>query len=208
MTPDHIDVLRVTRMKGRARIIDIAAACCAEAASIGSALEALAEAEAVINQRDWWRVTNQGRATVDGHYVAERQRFSQRDLEAAYQRFCELNGPFKEAVTAWQMDPSGGINDHSDPAYDASVLERIGAVHDPVCKVVDGLADTLPRLRSYLARFAAALARVRGGEGEFLASPRVDSYHGVWFELHEDLILVAGLSRAEDANPPAGPERR
>jgi pyruvate,orthophosphate dikinase len=27
----------------------------------------------------------------------------------------------------------------------------------------------------------------------------IDSYHTVWFELHEDLIGLAGLSRADEA---------
>jgi pyruvate,orthophosphate dikinase len=31
-----------------------------------------------------------------------------------------------------------------------------------------------------------------------VASPRVDSFHGVWFELHEDLIQLAGRTRAEE----------
>ena len=33
----------------------------------------------------------------------------------------------------------------------------------------------------------------------WMASPRVDSYHGIWFELHEDLIQLAGRTRAEEA---------
>ena len=32
-----------------------------------------------------------------------------------------------------------------------------------------------------------------------MASPSVDSYHGVWFELHETLILLAGRNRADEA---------
>ena len=36
------------------------------------------------------------------------------------------------------------------------------------------------------------------GDGKYVASPRVDSYHGVWFELHEDLILLAGRTRADE----------
>jgi pyruvate,orthophosphate dikinase len=31
-----------------------------------------------------------------------------------------------------------------------------------------------------------------------VASPRVDSYHSIWFELHEDLILLSGRTRAEE----------
>ena len=38
-----------------------------------------------------------------------------------------------------------------------------------------------------------------GWNDEFIASPRIDSYHNVWFELHEDLILLAGRTREEEA---------
>jgi hypothetical protein len=34
----------------------------------------------------------------------------------------------------------------------------------------------------------------------FVASPRVDSYHGVWFELHEDLIRLAGRRRSDEGS--------
>ena len=37
-----------------------------------------------------------------------------------------------------------------------------------------------------------------GGDQRYVASPRVDSYHGIWFELHEDLIQLAGRSRADE----------
>ena len=36
------------------------------------------------------------------------------------------------------------------------------------------------------------------GDQRYVASPRVDSYHGVWFELHEDLIALAGRRRADE----------
>jgi pyruvate,orthophosphate dikinase len=32
----------------------------------------------------------------------------------------------------------------------------------------------------------------------YLASPRVDSFHTIWFELHEDLILLADRTREEE----------
>jgi pyruvate,orthophosphate dikinase len=38
----------------------------------------------------------------------------------------------------------------------------------------------------------------------FVAHPLVDSYHSVWFELHEELLHLAGLSRA-DLPAEAGP---
>ena len=43
-----------------------------------------------------------------------------------------------------------------------------------------------------------AVERARAGDGRYVASPRVDSYHGIWFELHEDLIALAGRTRAAE----------
>jgi pyruvate,orthophosphate dikinase len=39
---------------------------------------------------------------------------------------------------------------------------------------------------------------VAAGEHRYIASPTVDSYHSVWFELHEELILLAGRNRADE----------
>jgi hypothetical protein len=33
----------------------------------------------------------------------------------------------------------------------------------------------------------------------WVSCPLVDSYHTVWFELHEELILAAGLTREAEA---------
>jgi pyruvate,orthophosphate dikinase len=60
------------------------------------------------------------------------------------------------------------------------------------------LAARLPRLARDAARLGLALEKIREGDGRFVASPRVDSLHGVWFELHEDLIRLASSSRAEE----------
>ena len=58
--------------------------------------------------------------------------------------------------------------------------------------------DGLPRLASYARRLDAAAAAAAGGDGLYFASPRVDSYHGAWFELHEELIRLAGRTREEE----------
>ena len=56
-----------------------------------------------------------------------------------------------------------------------------------------------PRLSRYLDRFAAALAAVQAGDESMVASPLKDSYHTVWFEMHEELILLSGRNRADEA---------
>jgi pyruvate,orthophosphate dikinase len=47
-------------------------------------------------------------------------------------------------------------------------------------------------------RLGHAIERAVGGDQRYVASPRVDSYHGAWFELHEDLIQLAGRSRVDE----------
>jgi hypothetical protein len=44
-----------------------------------------------------------------------------------------------------------------------------------------------------------ALGKVKNGETAWLARPLIDSYHTVWFELHEELISAVGLTREEAA---------
>jgi len=44
---------------------------------------------------------------------------------------------------------------------------------------------------------------VQGGDGEWFTKPTVDSYHTVWFELHENLLATLGIERgAERSTPP------
>ncbi|NQV20995.1 MAG: hypothetical protein HQ511_06225, partial [Rhodospirillales bacterium] len=43
----------------------------------------------------------------------------------------------------------------------------------------------------------AALEKAEDGETEFVSGAKVDSYHTVWFELHEDLLRILGREREE-----------
>ncbi|HEX9833231.1 MAG TPA: hypothetical protein VGA66_09140, partial [Mycobacterium sp.] len=61
------------------------------------------------------------------------------------------------------------------------------------------IVEAAPRLGHYPQRFSHALACVQAGDHSWFARPLADSYHTVWFELHEDLIGLAGLSRVEEA---------
>ena len=56
----------------------------------------------------------------------------------------------------------------------------------------------LERMRSYAPRLAAALERVERGEREWVARPLIDSYHSVWHELHEDLLLTLDIDRSAE----------
>ena len=106
----------------------------------------------------------------------------------------------KEIVTAWQMrDATAGVvNDHTDADYDAGVLDRLAALHEDAVAWLTPIEAGCPRLGGYRVRLGRAAEAARAGDGRYVASPRVDSYHGIWFELHEDLIQLAGRTRADE----------
>ena len=90
------------------------------------------------------------------------------------------------------------LNDHSDAAYDRPVLDRLAALHADAVAWLTPLEAGCPRLADYRVRLGRALEQALGGDQRYVASPRVDSYHGIWFELHEDLIQLAGRNRADE----------
>ncbi|HEU5326229.1 MAG TPA: hypothetical protein VFV59_10140, partial [Candidatus Limnocylindria bacterium] len=116
--------------------------------------------------------------------------------------FHDFDARMKEIVTGWQVreiDGEQALNDHTDPAYDAEILDQLARLHDELAAWMQPLADAFHRYAAYRARLGSSLERARAGDQRFVASPRVDSYHSVWFELHEDLIRLAGRKRADEA---------
>ena len=122
-------------------------------------------------------------------------------MTAAYHDFRSVNADFKELVTDWQLrgGPGGKPNTHDDREYDAAVLARLDDVHARVVPIIDAAATQLPRLKAYSSKLLAALGKVKDGETAWLTRPLSDSYHTVWFELHEELIGAVGLTREQAA---------
>ncbi|MDN5852607.1 MAG: MarR family transcriptional regulator [Actinomycetia bacterium] len=123
-------------------------------------------------------------------------------LGRTYDAFLPVNGRFKELCTRWQIrsGPDGAQqpNDHSDSAYDAAVVDELGAVHEGAVRALAPAAEASPRFERYEQRFTAALERLRGGDPAAFAQPMSHSYHDVWMELHEDLLLTLGRTRDAD----------
>ncbi|MFX0577552.1 pyruvate, phosphate dikinase [Nocardia nepalensis] len=145
------------------------------------------------------RLTPQGREQLTQLLEHERAGVDQNVIAAAYDEFCEFNAELKEVITAWQMKDASTVNDHSDNAYDAAVLARLTTLHHNVAPLVERIGAIAPRLAPYTDRLSRAAERMNGGDHSWVARPIMDSYHTVWFELHEDLIGLCGLSRADEA---------
>ena len=106
-----------------------------------------------------------------------------------------MNREVLQVCTDWQVRPGGALNDHTDAAYDWSVIDRLEAIDDRVGPLVRRLAGAGDRVGGYREGLRAARRHVVDGERDWLTSPRVDSYHTVWMELHEDLLAALGLER-------------
>jgi hypothetical protein len=119
-------------------------------------------------------------------------------VRALLEAFLPVNRRLRDVCTAWQCRPDGSPNDHADAAYDAEVRDRLEDVHEAVLPVLDRLATVVPGFGRYPQRLAAALDRLDDGEPAWLASPVLDSYHTVWMQLHQELLLCLGISREED----------
>ena len=119
----------------------------------------------------------------------------------AYERFLPLNRELLRICNDWQVRPGGVPNDHRDARYDWAVVDRLHALDERVAPIVSRLGRSVERFAEYRPRLRVALARVDEGEIEWLTSPRIDSYHTVWMQMHEDLLLAIGGDRADEPPP-------
>lgn len=119
---------------------------------------------------------------------------------STYERFLVFNVEFLRICTDWQLKPGNQPNDHSDAAYDFKVLERLDRLDERAGVLIETLGKTVPRFAGYRARLTDALDRI-SEDRVWLASPRCDSYHTVWMQLHEDLLSAVGVNRADEAQP-------
>ncbi|MEM9040586.1 MAG: MarR family transcriptional regulator [Actinomycetota bacterium] len=125
------------------------------------------------------------------------------DIEAVlgelYPTFIHHNVAFKELCGEWQLR-DGAPNDHSDPDYDAEVIGRLADLHSESHPVVMAMGGSMARLVPYASRLEQALDLVHGGDRTKFTGVMCGSYHDVWMELHEDLILTQGIDRAAEGS--------
>jgi len=193
----EVKVLQAARLKGRVRPDDIAATVDEPAEAVAAAITAATEAGFLVEGKTI-RLSDGGRARLAELLAAERQGIDAAAISAAYEDFRGVNAEFKALVSDWQLK-DGEPNTHDDEQYDAAVLTRLDGVHARVTPIVATVATELPRLTHYSAKLQSALEKVHAGETSWLTRPIIDSYHTVWFELHEELIGAAGLTREEEA---------
>ena len=189
-------LLHVLRIKGRATPEVLEDALDVDAAT---ALEHLAAQGLVEPTRAGYRITAAGDERVAELYAAERRQIGPM-IEDVYEMFLPLNDDVEQIVTDWQcvmVDGQLVLNDHSDRAHDDEVIDRLHRTDAKIVEALSPLTTVLPRLDLYARRLRRALGRITGGDGSMVAAPNKDSYHTVWFELHEELLVLSGRPRTE-----------
>jgi hypothetical protein len=204
MSDPALHVLHAVRLSGLASEGAVATATGLPEADVAELMATLTDSGLVkrrTGRMPGYSLTAEGRSHHAERVAGTLPDCARPGLERGYHAFLPLNAAFKQLCTDWQLrpGPSGEQvpNDHTDAAYDAAIVDRLGGMHAEINLVLAEVVAVLPRFRSYPRRFATALVRLRAGEGSALARPMSDSYHDVWMQLHEDFLLSLGRSREE-----------
>lgn len=143
-----------------------------------------------------------GRARVERLLSEEIDLLGVRDeLSDAYRGFEPVNRQVLAVCTSWQVVTIGSTvvpNDHTDADHDAEVLRRFEDLHLRAAGVARRLGELSPRLSGYDGRLTMAHERISMGDTRWLTRPTVDSYHSIWFELHENLLATLGRERSDE----------
>lgn len=198
-------VLHALRLKGFAEPEAIADRVGLDVDDVVKRLETF-EDEGLVRYRggavSGWTLTAAGRREDERRAASELDASGARAaVEAAYRTFLSHNADVLQLCTAWQLRDRDGepvLNDHSEPEYDAQIVDRLLAVDAAIQPVLDDLASRLDRYSSYGPRLASAAARVAGDEKDWFTKPTIDSYHTIWFELHEDFLATLGIERGKE----------
>jgi hypothetical protein len=207
-------VLHALRLKGVGQPDTLAEATDLPVATVSSQLDDLA-ARGLARHRGGllpgWSLTPAGRAEHGRALARELESVGARPaVERGYRCVRHLNPGVLDACSRWQVREVDGRtvrNDHRDRSHDRRVLTDLaGALHE-VRPVGERLGDELARFGPYPPRLGDALDRVRHGDPDYVAKPVIPSFHTVWFELHEDLLLTLGLDRSSEHHSGSGATR-
>jgi hypothetical protein len=168
---------------------------------VRAALGKLVEAKRVVEARGKYLLAPAARMALDAEYspLYEDVR-AHPDFAAGYVAFERLNGSLKQLITEWQtIDVRGQSvpNDHSNKDYDDKIIDRLVGLHESAEDALERLARALPRFSIYRVKLGAALEKAEDGAIEWVSDAKIESYHTLWFELHEDLLRLMRREREE-----------
>ncbi|MDQ3691976.1 MAG: hypothetical protein M3406_18460, partial [Chloroflexota bacterium] len=197
------DLVLALLVKGAVGAEQLGEAVGARADDVGRGVKRAVDDGTIEATADAFRLTSGGKLRALDLVSQDRGELGDARCVELLEAFHAFDDRMKAIITAWQVRGVGdeqALNDHGDPAYDAGVLDDLYALDAETGTWLDPLAQAFRRYASYRLRLRRAAEAARAGDRRFVASPRVDSYHSVWFELHEDLIRLGGRRREDEAS--------
>lgn len=202
MSDSYLLTLHTLTLKQMADADGIAGVIEQDVADITAALERAVEDKTAMGARGSFMITPAGRALLDEAYPSwfATERADASVQEAMDQFESGVNRQVLRLTTDWQtieVDGRSEPNDHGDSAYDEKIIDRLGIVLERTESVLAPLIDYRPELKRFLDRAGVALTRASSGETDYVSGVRVDSFHTVWFQMHEHILRVTGRERPE-----------
>jgi hypothetical protein len=190
------------RIKGFAKVEHLSDLSGLPAEPVTAHLEAMqADGHSMFREaRGLWQLTPPGRDAHPELLEADAGRPGFRDgLAKSYPDFLKLNEDFKALCGDWQLK-DGGVNDHSDAKYDAGVLKNLTKLDNTAQSILSNFGSVADRFAGFGPRLTVSKAALDGGQANMFTGVMCASYHDVWMELHEDLILTQGIDRKEEGS--------
>jgi hypothetical protein len=183
-----LPVLMALRVKGRALPEVVATAAGISVPAARAAIEAVCASGAAraVPGAGSHALTAAGKDELADLLAAEP--IDRRALAALYERFLAVDAALKARITEWQL--------LAPERRGTAATAKVRAAGLEAQALAVKLATLAMRFGPYARRLASALDALAGGDARFVASPQVDSLHQVWFELHEDLLVTLGRTRA------------
>ena len=186
----ELDVLRVLRLRGFSTIDGLTRSLGVNPLVTMNELVAL-EHVSYIEAREMYMLSPAGRSRIDDHIAGAD---SVTSLRGPYETFLEMNVEFKQLCTDWQIR-DGEPNTHDDENYDRDCIDRLTSLFKGAGPVLNEMSALVPRIGIYRERLNEALDLVAAGTTQRFTGVMCESFHDIWMELHEDLILLQGIDR-------------
>ena len=194
-------LLHALAIKKHATVEEVAPLAGVALDEAGATLERAADSGRAVVANGKYLLTPLARVALEGSYSRHFDDLrADEKFIAAYEDFERINVQLKALITDWQTISVGGeriANDHSNKAHDAAAIDRLGDLHERADRIFERLAAAHPRLAFYRERLLSALEKAEDGAIEWVSDAKIESYHTLWFELHEDLLRMAGRQREE-----------
>ena len=201
MTPDLHLVMHGVAIKKHGTAAAIAGIIDKPVNLVNDVLAQAVVGDRVIDTDGKYMLSPAGQMIVAGEYSRFcRELRADQSFVQAYDQFELINTELKQLITDWQTMDVGGkrvSNDHSDKDYDDKIIDRLGELHERFEPILGRMVSVSARMKVYSDKLEAALEKAEDGDIDWVSAADLESYHTVWFEMHEDLLRVLGRVREE-----------